>query len=142
MKMYENEGYYPYNELLERLEQINLGNRIKELLGERMTYMVYAKNENNYKESYVVLAITNQISTLGVEIATALKTLMPYSKECRKILLHDVINPYQIPFLTKNTDTDDFISKEPEKTMILEDENFIVGIVNGEEKVELYFFKK
>lgn len=94
MAMYEDLGYCPSDAFR---EEENSGctsyfwEKTKGLLGDRIEYMVYC---SGYKgaHGYLVDALMHGNGTLGIEVAAALKTMMPkcsYKKVGRLITLHD-----------------------------------------------------
>lgn len=148
MAMFENEGFCPNNSFLhyvmEKQEELpEIWERTNELLGDRKGYMVYTEAGcvwHGY--CYVVDCLVGATSTIGIEVATHLKTLIPnckYAETGRKILVTDVINPYQIPGLCMKGET--FVSSDG-KVVILEDDRYVVGITDEGKAVHLYFFKK
>lgn len=148
MAMYENLGFCPNNSFLqycmEKGEKVPaLWKRTSEILGDRMGYMVYTKNGCNYYGwCHVVDCLVGSTTTLGVEVACKLKALIPnckYSETGRKILVTDVINPYQIPDI-RCTGSNNFVGSD--KVEVLEDDRYVVGITDEGEQVHLYFFKK
>ena len=136
MAMYEHEGFCPKNsfwdfESREKDKVSPLWARASEIFGDRLCYMVYTPNGYNSKECYVVDALvgagTN--STMNIEIAVCLSMIIPectYAKKGKKILITDVINDGQIP----------------KESFVFEDDRYICGIVEEDEAVHMYFFKK
>jgi hypothetical protein len=63
-----------------------------------------------------------------------------YAETGRKILVTDVINPFQIPYLGINS-TDNFFSRD-DKMHLFEDDRYVCGVIDEGEDVHMYFFKK
>ena len=147
MAMYEKEGYCPNNEFvhypMENGPVPVLWDRTREILGDRTGYMVYTEAGNSYYgSSYVVDCLVGSTTTLGVEVACKLRDLIQkcvYAETGRKILVTDVINPFQMPGLSGNIDTG-FIGSD--KLFVLEDNRYVVGITDEEDAVHMYLFKK
>ena len=135
MAMYEHDGFCPNNsfwdfEAREKDKVSKLWVRAREIFGDRLGYMVYTPYGYNTKgETYVVDALVGCNSTMNIEIATCLSMLIPnctYSKEGKKILITDLINDGQIP----------------DVAFIFEDDRYICGILEEDDKVHMYFYKK
>lgn len=152
MAMYEDKGYCPNNAFLHygmngSNEVSALWEKTKSILGDRTGYMVYSEAGCNYQESYIVDALEGAKGTLGVEVATALKQLIPvckYAEEGRMIICTDLINPYQIPAKIGEYDGkwSLCIDDDPVKTLLFEDERYLVAIQDEGEAVHIYLFKK
>lgn len=151
MAMYENEGFCPNNSFLhyqmEKKEDVPvIWERTREILGDRTGYMVYTEAGCSYYGwCYVVDCLVGSTSTLGVEVACKLETMIPnckYAETGRKILVTDVINPFQIPGLNRGyvNNAEKFVGSD--KLYVLEDKRYVVGITDEGEAVHLYFFKK
>lgn len=149
MAMYDEQGFCPSNSfmhyLLEGNEVPDIWNRTHELLGERIGYMVYTENGRSFKEwPYVVDCLMGAESTIGVEIACLLKMWIPqceYGKSGRKIWVTDLINPLQIPYVTRNAANKKFESTN-ERMFVFEDERYLCGMTEECEDVHIYFYKK
>ena len=150
MAVYDKEGTCPSN-LLTKCA-VNYGEKISdnydrvcELLGARVNFMVYPYGEENYNGwPYVCDCLAGATGTIGIEIARHLQFLIPdcqYGKSRCKILCTDVINPFAIPFADLKDDGKWCGTQN--KMVIFEDERFICGIMEeGQEVVHMYFFKK
>lgn len=152
MAMYEDEGFCPNNRFLhyvmEHSDEIpEFWKRTREILGDRPGYMVYTGAGRSYNEGcYVVDCLMGATYTMGVEIACLLQSMIPkcrYGEVGRKILVTDVINPFQIPYIGG------FFVNSQEKFMaisddmhIFEDERYLCGVIDEGEAVHMYFFKK
>ncbi len=144
MAKYEKLGYCPNNEF-GFCKTTENGKRALEILGDRIGYMVYETNSVSYKKSYIVSAIAESTGSLGIEIASHLRCLIP---ECnylenigKKISCVDVINPALLlgdvvynNNKWKNIDPHSGIC-------LLQDERFLVTIQDQEDAVKVYLYK-
>lgn len=150
MAMYEKEGFCPNNEFLhyqmEKGPVSSLWERTREILGDRIGYMVYTEAGNSYYgSSYVVDCLVGATSTLGVEVACKLRDMIPnckYAVNGRKILITDVINPFQMPGLSRGYVNEGSSYVGTDKLFVLEDNRYVVGITDEKEAVHMYLFKK
>ena len=102
MAMFESEGYCPSNSLfhvLLAMQDQDKAVEIQKLFGDRTGYMVYAEHEVAFvgETNSLALAIKND-PDFGLRLANLLAQLIPvceYTKSGRKILIHDVVSPYQ-----------------------------------------------
>lgn len=151
MAMYENLGFCPTNSFLHYMLECNnvpeVWMRTREILGDRTDYMVYTEAGCAYKGwCYIVDCLVGAKTTIGVEIACLLKTMIPqckYAETGRKILVTDVINPYQIPYINRGyiNSVEKFMSSN-DNMHIFEDERYVCGVIDEGESVHMYFFKK
>lgn len=157
MAMYKNRGYCPNNAFWQR--EANEGyisphwEETEQLLGDRIGYMVYS--EDGYKhedECYIVDALMGATGTLGIQIASVLKQLIPtcvYAKRGCPIVCTDIIVPQQI---LKNANeengkwrclrTDRKTCCGQEAVSLYEDERYLVAIKEVEGEVHIYLYKK
>lgn len=148
MARYENEGFCPYNSFYNYLREKNgdvstICKRTYEILGGRIADMVYTKNGGAYgEERYVVDCLAGSTSTLGLEVACKLESMIPNEKNGRKILITDINNPFQIPGLEYGYKDNKEAFIAPENLFFREDERYIVGITDEADEVHMYFFKK
>lgn len=150
MAMYENKGYCPNNAFLHygmdgNKKVSTMWDKVKDILGDRIGYMVYSENGFSYKECYIVDAIEGGEGSLGMEVAVTLQNLIPvceYAKKGRPIICTDVINPHQIPVNIAETDKKWALCTDDEKTFLFEDERYLVAIQNNSEEVNIYLYKK
>ena len=152
MAMYENEGFCPNNSFLhyamEHNEEIpEFWKRTREILGDRPGYMVYTKAGCSYNDwCYVVDCLIGATNTMGVEIACLLQTMIPkckYAEVGRKILITDVINPFQIPHIGRGyVNSQEKFMATSDDMHIFEDERYVCGMIDEGEAVHMYFFKK
>ena len=150
MAMYENRGYCPNNEFLHY--QMNQGNKVsdswektKEILGDRIGYMVYSENGYATKSSYIVDALAGATGTLGLDVANALKFLIPeckYAETGRPIICTDLINPYQIPANIVENDGKWNLCGESSGTELFEDKRYLIAIQDDGQEVHIYLYKK
>lgn len=152
MAMYEDLGRCPNDSFLYYVMEHNgevpeFWKRTREILGDRPGYMVYTEAGYSYKGwCYVVDCLIGATNTMGEEIACLLQTMIPkckYAEVGRKILITDVINPFQIP----NTDCGYVNGKEKfvatsDDMHIFEDDRYVCGIMDEGDAVHMYFFKK
>ena len=145
MAMYEDLGFCPNNSFLHYAQGNHvpkIWKRTRDLLGDRIGYMVYTESCTYNGGCYVVDCLVGAETTIGVEIACLLKTMIPkckYAKVGRKILITDVINPYQIPYIGRGYKK--FMSSN-DSMHIFEDERYVCGVIDEGENVHMYFFKK
>lgn len=151
MAMYESRGFCPNNSFLHYGAENEVSanwERTREILGDRCGYMVYDDNNCVYNaECYIVDALVGAKGTLGIEIACALRYLVPvciYAEKGRPICCFDLNNPYKIPANIGEREGKWILSSEedPAKTLLLEDERFLVAIQDTEKEVNVYLFKK
>ena len=104
--MYEKEGFCPGNhffrfiqEELELDEDTEKAEKIMDILGSRVNYMVYDRDHEAYGTIYPSIVELLLGDTCGLEIAQMLSRIIPecqYSKIGKKILIKDVISPFQM----------------------------------------------
>ena len=135
MAMYEDKGYCPnnglrcgYSERIFRDKSNGVASASLAKLADRAGYMVYAPNEVNYSRANIDSFILHEDSELlGFEFAVLMEEYIPtckYAEIGKQILLHDVINPNQVP----------------QDSKILRNHHFKVGIKNREDIVEVWIF--
>lgn len=96
MAMYESRGFCPRNGFIQEEMRGNTSyfwNRTRDLLGDRIGYMVYDSEPKGNEHGYLVDAIMHTTGTLGIEVAAALKTMIPeckYAEIGRPIILKDI----------------------------------------------------
>lgn len=140
MAMYENRGFCPSNSFT--LEEMRgntsyFWNRTRELLGDRIGYMVYDDVPKGNGHGYFVDALTHATGTLGIEVAAALKTMIP---EC-----HYANAEVGLPIVLK--DVDGLPSARNVGDVAFEDNRYMVVLnecENSELEVEIhvYTYKK
>lgn len=150
MAMFESLGFCPSNSFL-RYEMAQgekvpeFWERTREILGDRPGYMVYTEAGSSYKDGcYVVDCLIGATTTMGIEIANLLKMLIPnckYAEVGRKILITDVINPFQIPHISRTYLDSPFVSISDDMH-IFEDERYVCAVIDEGEAVHMYFYKK
>ena len=110
MAAYENEGFCPRNEFHnfyfdEGVEPTPIKQKILEILGKRIPYMVYAENKYAWRAKgpcSIVDAMLGGDGFLGMELACLLKTLTPVVtdkmpiEKWPKFLIADHLNPHDI----------------------------------------------
>lgn len=157
MAMYEDKGYCPSNAFLQRAA---MGENIsphweetEKLLGDRIGYMVYDKEGNvSPGECYIVDALMGATGTLGIQIASALKQIIPsctYAQQGCPIVCTDLLNPHQILVKARETEgkwrclsTKQKTCSGQEATSLYEDERYLVAIQEGEGEVHIYLYKR
>lgn len=151
MAMYEDKGFCPNNEFtlfaMEEAGRLSPNwEKAMEILGPRTGYMVYAHNGRTFEDwSYIVDAIEGATGTLGIEIAETLKEMIPncvYAKEGRPIICADFFSFSKIPEGIKSASADDLKIDSPFKTVMHEDERYVVIIEDREMTVHIYLAKK
>jgi len=149
MAMYEDRGYCPYNELIKYdiNEKVSEKWKItKNLLGDRLGYMVYPNAGYSYKGAYVVDALKLTDSILGIQVASTIQSFIPrceYAKIGLPIICTDVLNPYQIPVNIKENDKGEwFLDCKEDTTILYQDERYLVVVDKKEQEVYMYFYKK
>lgn len=152
MAMYENRGFCPHNSFLHYNMNGNEVNPLWEttgkILGDRPGYMVYDKAMNAYKgECYIVDAMMGGTGTLGLEIACALRSMIPvckYSETGRPIVCADLLNPYQIPAAIGQLEDEWKLceGEDPAKTVLVQDDRYLVAIQDDGNEVKVYLFKQ
>lgn len=157
MAMYEGKGYCPNNAFWQRMaRQENISQFWEEtmnLLGDRIGYMVYTKEGNNIAgECYIVDALMGAKGKLGIQIASALKRIIPtcvYAEVGCPIVCTDILNPNQL--LSKGEMRDGKwtclengkkTSNGQDATNFYEDERYSVIVQEGEGEVRIYLYKK
>lgn len=133
MAMYENRGFCPNNGFMREEMRGNTSyfwNRTKELLGDRTGYMVYDENPKGNEHGYFVDALMHATGTLGIEVAAALKAIMPvcsYAEIGRPIVLKDVDGlpqPWELQGIT------------------FEDKRYMVKLTDNGEEIFVCIYKK
>ena len=146
--MYENRGYCPCNELT----KFDIGEKVSDkwqitrnVLKDRLAYMVYSKAGHSYKGAYIIDALKYGTGILGLQVACTLENFIPNCK-CPDagipIICTDVLNPYQIPVNIQEKNGWWNLSAEETKTTLHQDERYLVVIQRKEQKVHMYFYKK
>lgn len=148
MARFETEGYCPHNAFSQCVANATVqSQRALDILGSRTAFMVYDKGSCTYNGvAYVVDAICGATGTMGIEIATAIKVLDPvcdYPEKGLKLSCFDMINPTAIPGIIQKSDNGWCVKGEASQTTFLfEDERFLAVIVETDEELQLYFWKK
>lgn len=157
MAMYEDRGYCPNNDFWQReTNENNISRNWEEterLLGDRIDYMVYSPGGYEHKgECYIVDALMGATGTLGIQIAAALKQLIPTcirNEQGCPIVCTDLINPSQI--LVKASEkngkwsclsTERRTCSGQEAASLYEDERYLVFIQEAEGEVHIHLYKK
>ena len=156
MAKYDHLGYCPDHSFLQNSpydkspisESQDFWGRTYKLLGARTYYMVYTNDAVNYKgDPYAVDCLVRAKSTIGIEIASLLKFMIPQceygeKKIGRKIVMTDVINPFQIPHIRiRYIDGKDTYVSDYDTMHVFEDERYLCGVID-EGEVKMYFYKK
>lgn len=145
--MYENRGYCPYKELTRYNIGDNVSDKwqmIRNILKDRLLYMVYSKAGQAYKGAYIIDVLKYQTGVLGIQIACTLENFIPYCQYPNPgipIVCTDVLNPYQIP--AKIKEENGYWNMEKEENLAMhQDERYLVVIKKQKGKVHMYFYKK
>lgn len=146
MAKYEKLGYCPENAFGWCEHKTDAGERALEILEDRIGYMVYETDSVSYNTlAYVVSAIAESTGSLGIEIASHLRCLIP---ECnylenigKKISCVDVINPaLLLGDVVYNNNK--WKNIDPRSGIcLLQDERFLVTIQDQEDAVKVYLYK-
>lgn len=158
MAMYEDRGYCPsdafWRQMATRVETLSPHcEKIMELLGDRIGYMVYSNDGNvPWGECYIVDALLGGDGILGIQIAAALKQLIPtciYATKGCPIVCTDILNPNQLLSKAREENgrwtcigTDRKTCSGQEAASLYEDERYYVVVQEGEEEVRIYLYKK
>ena len=156
MAMYEDLGFCPANSFgynyPEATDESALWARTKEILSDRIGFMVYDHNACAWGRkicSVVDVFRFGGESTLGLEIACALQHYIPicsYSATGKKILIKDVINPNQAPLQVTDRDGNGvlmpYADADLAKVRIFQDERYFVELTDVDGEVHLYIYKK
>lgn len=149
MAMFDTQGYCPSSTFLhygETYKVSPLWERAQEILGDRIDYMVYTEGGNSYKGGFIVDALEGAEGTLGIEVAVALKMLIP-TCECNKagkqILCTDVVNPSVIPApLIEQEEKWVCFDASKITTFLFEDNRYLIAIQEHDCHVRVYIYKK
>lgn len=120
--------------------------RTEKILGDLPELMTYTKNGYAYANyCYAVDCLVGSTSDLGEKIANQLKQWCG-KKGNTRILITDLINPYQIPGIAQafsRTENGDFFSTD-KNLFVCEDSRYVCGILNKEkeEEIHMYFYHK
>lgn len=157
MAMYKGKGYCPYNAFWQRVairEELSPHwEKTMELLGERVGYMVYTRDGNAPSgECYIVDALLGARGTLGIQIASALKQLIPtciYAERGCPIVCTDILNPNQLLSKAREENgrwtcigTDRRTCSGQEAASLYEDERYYVIVQEGDGEVRIFLYKK
>lgn len=157
MAMNKDKGYCPNDAFGQRVKQKkNLSpywEETMELLGDRKSYMVYPKDGNTlFGEGYIVDALLGATGTLGIQIASALKQLIPTCISAKKgcpIVCTDIINPNQLLSKARQEKgrwtcigTERKACSGQEAASFYEDERYCVIVQEGEGEVRIYLYRK
>ena len=162
MAMYEKEGSCPSNAFLRYRIDGKAAvehEKIVELLGDRIGYMVYDQKDHAWGRYYpsVVEALLGGNGSLGFRVARYLRNIIPvcrYAEIGKKIVIHDVLSPSQIAgdilyFRDESFERWAFFGKDgkahPDDPItikdgraIFSDERFLVVVVDKEDIVEMW----
>ena len=120
---------------------------VMKILGKRANYMHYAGHEINYGGSNVCLMLMTT-NKLAMDVAKMLKKMIsnePIHDTGRIILVHDVLSPSSIPYVTVAPGTDAYtfmLSDDTEGINLLQDEKFLVWIKSNLCFTEMYIYRK
>lgn len=133
MAMYEKRVFCPNNGFFQEEMRGNTSyfwERTKELLGDRIDYMVYDSEPKGDSHGYLVDTLTHAVGTLGIEVAAALRAMIPvcsYAEIGRPIVLKDVDGlpqPWELQGIT------------------FEDKRYMVNLTDNGEEIFVCIYKK
>lgn len=154
MAAYENLGFCPANSFgfnYPESQDSALWARTKELLSDRIGFMVYDRNACAWGRkvcSAVDVFRFGGESTLGLEVACALQHYIPVCKYSdsvgKKILIKDIINPNQAPLQVTERDgvLVTYDGADIAKVKIFQDERYFVEMTEVDDEIHMYIFKK
>lgn len=157
MAMNENKSYCPCDMFDLRATQYDYVSphwkETQQLLGDRIKYMSYERSGKPCgEEYYIVDALVAAKGTLGIQVAAALKQLIPtcvYAETGCPIVCTDIINPDQI--LSKGKMVSGrwtYIGNERKTCSgqvamsLYEDERYMIVIQEGEGEVQIFLYRK
>lgn len=134
MAMYESRGFCPRNSFTQEEMRGNTSyfwNRTRDLLDDRIGYMVYDEVPKGNEHGYFVDAIMHATGTLGIEVAAALKAMMPvcsYAEIGRPIVLED-FDGVQAPWAAVDV-------------VAFEDMRYMIALRDDGEEIHVTTYKK
>lgn len=151
MLRFTNATYMPRQELNEfqnrYSEQITASARTAlRILGKRTNSMFYFNAEVEYGNSlFIKILLTTP--KLGIELAKTISSYVSeiaYHDTLRQIMLHDINSISAIPNISFSVQEDGtFVIKEAKLPYILlQDDKFLVAVLNRERYVEVFLYKK
>ena len=151
MLRFTNATYMPRQELNEfqnrYSEQITASARTAlRILGKRTNSMFYFNAEVEYGNSlFIKILLTTP--KLGIELAKTISSYVSeiaYHDTLRQIMLHDINSISAIPNISFSIQEDGtFVIKEAKLPYILlQDDKFLVAVLNRERYVEVFLYKK
>lgn len=119
---------------------------VLEVLGKRARYMRYAPNEVHEGGCYIS-AVLLSTGDLGMDLALLLNKMVsnvPIHDTGRVILVHDMDNPSQIPYVEKVDNSNSYSLKKDADMGIhlLQDDNFVVWLRSNLLFTEMYIAAK
>lgn len=164
MAMYEQRGYCPAHSIfLYKLENRNrvseLWERTWEVLGDRISFMVYSNHGAAVGGGYILEVLMGEEGTLGLEVATALSMLMPTcnykAKEGRPIVITDYPDLSKLIFSISEengkhyTTQSEILLPTPDRHCMrrasicsFEDKRFLVILIDDQKEILMRIHKK
>lgn len=109
------------------------------------TNFVYALGDNNFKKAYVVDALAGATDSLGVDVATVVRDFVAADWE-KPIVCKDIVNPYQIPAVIHEDIEEKCwmfgVDEDKRRNRLLEDERYLIAIMNSVEEVKMFLYRK
>lgn len=151
MLRFTNATYMPRHELNEfqnrYSEQITASARTAlQILGKRTNSIFYFNAEVEKGNSHFSKILTTT-QDLGIELAKTISSLVSdiaYHDTLRQIMLHDISSICAIPDISFSVQEDGtFVIKESKLPYILlQDDKFLVAVLNRERYVEVFLYQK
>lgn len=118
---------------------------VLKVLGKRARYMRYAPNEIHEGGCYIS-AVLLSTGDLGMKLAYILRKMVsnePIHDTGRVILLHDMNEPSEIPYVFGTSDNSYMLKKDADNGIyLLQDDNFVVWLRSNLLFTEMYIAAK
>lgn len=119
---------------------------VLKVLGDRPKAFLYAPKCHNYGISYITLVLLTT-NKLAMDVAKEISIMLPnhpIHDEGRKVLIHDVLSPGQIPDVTVvPSSAYTFVLSNPESGFrLMQNSSYLVAIRNNEQYAEMFIYRK
>ena len=151
MLKFSNANYMPKFELEEFKNRYSdqiapSAEKALQILGKRTNAMFYFNSGVKQGHSNIVRILTTT-KQLGIDVARTISGFVsdePYHDTMRQIMLHDVSSPSAIPDISFCVQENGVFSikKTELPYILLQDDRFLVAVLNKERYVEVYFYEK